>query len=110
MDVEVVKQKKLPLLNRERVTGFVHFDSATPSRLDIKKAVAKKINAKEDFTVIRHVYQRFGERKAKIIAHIYEDASMMKKLEPENLMKKHTKKEEKKEEAKETPKEEKKSE
>lgn len=80
----------MPLLSRERVTGFVHFEDKTPSRMDVKKALAHKIKAKEDMVVVRHIYQRFGEHKAKVIAHIYEDEKLMRQLEPANLLKKHS--------------------
>ena len=48
MEIEVQKQAKVPLLSRERVTGYAHFENVTPSRLDIKKALAAKIKAAED--------------------------------------------------------------
>lgn len=90
MEIDVKKQGKMPLLSRERVTGFVHFEDKTPSRMDIKKALAQKIKAKEEHVVVRHIYQRFGEHKAKVIAHIYEDEKIMQQLEPANLLKKHS--------------------
>ena len=37
MDVEVKKQAKLPLLSRERVTGFTYFEGTTPSMKDVKQ-------------------------------------------------------------------------
>ena len=76
IDIEITKQAKVLLLSRERITGFVHFEDKTPSRLEIKKALAQKIKAKEDSVVVRHIYQRFGEHKAKIIAHIYDDENI----------------------------------
>lgn len=109
MEFEITKQAKVQLLGRERITGFIHFEGNTPSRIEIKKSLAQKIKANEDNVVIRHIYQRYGEHKAKFIAHIYEDQKLMKQLEPENLLKKHNpatkeenvKKEDKKEEKKE---------
>ncbi len=86
MSVEIKKQTKIPLLNRERVTGSVFFEEVTPSRLDVKKEIAKKINAKEDSVVVRHIYGRYGMKKAKIIAHVYTDQQSMKKFESHNLL------------------------
>ncbi|MFA6888463.1 MAG: hypothetical protein WC254_03125 [Candidatus Woesearchaeota archaeon] len=86
MSIEVKKQNKLPLLNRERVTGYVHYDGVTPSRLDIKKELAKKINVKEGNVVVRHVYGKYGTQHSKLIAHIYNDEASMKKYEPHNLL------------------------
>ncbi len=103
MELEVLKQKNIDLLNRQRVTGFVHFDGATPCRMDITKALAKKISAKEDTVVVRHIYQRFGENKAKVIAHVYDDTAVMQSVEPAHLLKKHgIEKKEKKEEIEKT--------
>lgn len=89
MDIEVQKQTKVPLLSRERVTGYAHFDAVTPSRTDIKKALASKIKAAEDKVVIRHIYQKYGARKAKVIAHVYSDEKSMKALEPQKLLEKN---------------------
>ncbi len=89
MEIEVQKQAKVPLLSRERVTGYAHFENVTPSRLDIKKALAAKIKAAEDCVVVRHVYQKYGARKAKIIAHVYADQAVMKELEPQKLLEKN---------------------
>ncbi len=97
MNIEIQKQKSTQLLSRERVTCFVHFDGGpTPNRLAIRKAIAKQISKKEDSIIVRHVYQRFGESKAKVIAHVYEDIAVMQQLEPGNLLKKHQKEEKKK--------------
>jgi ribosomal protein S24E len=101
MDLEIIKQKKLPLLSRERITAYAHFTGATPSRQGLMAGLAKKVKAKENHIIIRHIYQRFGHNKAKIIAHVYADETMMKTLEPTNLLKKHGLVEQK-EEAKET--------
>ncbi len=89
MDLEIIKQKKLPLLSRERVTAYAYFTGATPSRQELMVSLAKKVKATENHIIIRHIYQRFGHNKAKIIAHVYADETIMKMLEPINLLKKH---------------------
>ncbi|MBI5002324.1 hypothetical protein HZC31_02995 [Candidatus Woesearchaeota archaeon] len=89
MDVEVKKQAKLPLLSRERVTGFTYFEGTTPSMKDVKQMLAKKIKANEAHVVVRHIYQKYGEQKAKFIAHVYENNEMLKKFEALNLLKKN---------------------
>lgn len=89
MDVEVKKQVKLPLLSRERVTGYVYFESETPSMKKVHEMLAKKIKANEAHVVIRHVYGRYGVQKAKFIAHVYENDAMMKQFEAVNLLKKN---------------------
>lgn len=89
MELEIIKQKKLPLLSRERVTAYAHFTGATPSRKELTEGLAKKVKTKEEHIIVRHIYQRFGHNKAKVIAHVYDDEKMLKALEPMNLLKKH---------------------
>ncbi len=98
MKVTVLKERDTPLLARKRVTLEAEYGSATPSRLDLKKEVAKKLSADDKLVILKHIYTRFGKQKAKIIAHIYSDEKEMKRLENDVLVKKHFK-EEKKEEA-----------
>lgn len=86
MSIEIKKQTKVPLLNRERVTGSVYFEETTPSRLDIKKELAKKVKVAESSVVVRHIYGKYGMRKAKLIAHIYDNTETMKKFEPHTLL------------------------
>ncbi len=89
MDVEVKKQAKLPLLSRERVTGYVYFEGTTPSMKEVHGTLAKKIKANEAHVVVRHIYPKYGMQKAKFIAHVYENDAMMKKFEAVNLLKKN---------------------
>ena len=86
MSVEVKKQTKVPLLHRERVTGDVYFEEVTHSRLDVKKEIEKKTNTAENTVVVRHIYGKYGMRKAKVIAHVYQDEASMKRFEPHNLL------------------------
>ena len=102
-DIEILKKKDTPLLSRQRVSAMAYFEGKTPSRLELKELVAKKVSADPNLVVIRHIYQRYGSKKAKVICHVYKDEKAMKTLELETLIKKHTK-QEKKEEKTEAPK------
>ncbi|HLC46505.1 MAG TPA: hypothetical protein VJI75_02065 [Candidatus Nanoarchaeia archaeon] len=89
MELELVKQEEMPLLSRQRYTFTLAFEGATPSRKDLRKEVSKKIGAEEDKVLIKHVYTRFGNPKAKIIAHVYPDRKTMEKIEEKYILKKH---------------------
>lgn len=89
MKLEIKKQRDTPLLSRKRVTLMAEYDGATPSRPDIRKEVAKKVGAKDNLVVIKHIYTRFGSNKAKIIAHVYDNEKDMKSIEHESLLVKH---------------------
>ena len=100
MKLEVSKERETPLLSRKRVNVMIEFEGTTPSRKELVKAVAKKLDIKENLIVIKHVYQRFGQGLAKVIAHIYETEKDKNAVERKYLLKKHVF-EEPKEEAKE---------
>lgn len=89
MELNITKELITPLLSRKRVT--LEFDAvkATPSRQDIIKAVADATKAKKELVIVKHIYTKFGSKRTKIIAHIYNDAAAMTKIEGAYLLKKH---------------------
>ena len=89
MEIEIKKQRETPLLSRTRVTLTLNYDAATPNRLEIRKAVAHKVKAKEELVVIKHIYTRFGQKMAKVIAHVYNDKKDMEAIERPFMLKKH---------------------
>jgi len=108
MELEIIKQKDMPLLGRKRVSLWAHFENLpTPSASSIRAGLAKKLKVKEKLVAIRHVYQHFGGGRAKVIAHIYNKFEDLKSLEKKKVVMVEAKPEEKKESPKEeAPKEE----
>lgn len=94
MDLTVLKEKESPLLARKRITLSSTFTGATPSRLELAKAVAKVTGAKPEQVVVRHVYTKFGKPEAKVICHLYERTEDLERLEEQHLKIKHKSKEE----------------
>ncbi len=90
MEIDIVKIAETPLLSRKRVTAWASYTGATPPRPVLRKELAKKAKAKENLVVVRHIYTRFGEQRAKLIAHIYEDEKIMLTLEGKKLVEKHS--------------------
>ena len=92
MELHTLKEKEMSLLSRKRVTLMIDNDGATPSRLELLKAVAKKFNISQDLVVIKHIYPQFGRKKSKLIVHIYDDKEKLKIFELKNLLEKHKEK------------------
>ncbi|MBN2423348.1 hypothetical protein JXB41_09055 [Candidatus Woesearchaeota archaeon] len=95
MNLEIIKQKELPLVSRKRVSLWYNEKSATPSRKNLVKELAKMFKTKEDLIIIKHIYPQFGKNKTKIIAHLYADKSKMEFFEHKSLIKKHSYEDEK---------------
>lgn len=98
MKLEFSEKREIPLLSRTRAQFRACFDKETPSREKIRKEVANILKVKEDLTIIKHVYPRFGKKEAKVIAHVYENMNDLKRIEEAHLLKKHFKEEKKAEE------------
>lgn len=121
MEVKIESTTENKLLDRKEVEAFVHFDGATPPRKEIKSAICGKIGANPELVVLRSVASEFGIKRVRVSAHIYENADVLKRNEPEYITKREgmveeVKAEKKEEEAapavkkEEAPKEEKKKE
>ena len=80
MNIVISKQTESPLLSRKRITADVSFKGQTPSRAELKKQLADKLKTQKDLVEIRHIYGRFGQETAKLIAHVYENEKVMKAL------------------------------
>lgn len=94
MNIQLLDEKEMSLLGRKRINFYVDSEFSTPSEKEILEELAKKLKVDKELIAIRHIYQRFGSRKAKVIVHVYNSKEDLKILE-----KKGKKKEEKPKEA-----------
>jgi ribosomal protein S24E len=115
MNIQIIKDEKKPLLKRRELTGKIGYEGKTPARLEIRKELAKAVNAKEELVIVKKVKPDYGSQSAKMEANIYDDEKTMKEVEQNYMLVRHgagEKKEEQKEEKeeKEAPKREEKKE
>lgn len=89
MQLEVLKEREMPLLSRKRVTLTVKDAMGTVSRHELVDEIARRLNVTRNLVIIKHIYPQFGTRSAKIIANIYEDEARMSIFEHKNLIAKH---------------------
>lgn len=89
MEIEIEKEKETPLLSRKRVTAWVYYQGATPSRKEVLKEFAKKLNVDTDKIIIKHMYTRFGQMDLKLIANVYNDRETLEKLETKSHIEKN---------------------
>jgi len=91
MDLKITREKVDPLLNRKEIDAEVSFEKVTPSREELRKAVAGKTASKEELVVVRLIKTIFGKTKATIKAYSYDDVISMNKIETANMLKRQTK-------------------
>jgi len=80
MQMNILKEKETPLLSRKRITLEIDYDGSTPSSEQIVSELSKKASVEEKLVELRHIYNKFGKSKAKVIAHVYNDANAMSKI------------------------------
>ena len=86
----VVSDKYNPLIKRRELLILVyHIGKGTPSRLELRSAIAKVYNVSEDKVYIRSILSEFGIGRTRVQVHIYDDPERAKQFEPEHIIKRH---------------------
>ena len=107
MNIQIVNDEKKPLLRRREITAKLGYENKTPSRLDVRKELAKKLNAKEELVVVRMIKPFYGTSAADLEVVIYDDEKAMKEIEAKYMVNRHLPPEKKESEKKVEAKEEK---
>jgi ribosomal protein S24E len=94
MKLTPLKEVESKLLNRKRIVYEVLFPDKTPSKEDLKQSIAAGLKIDSKLIRIRHLYQRFGQKKSKAIVHIYKKEEDLKKTEEKAKKKKNGKEKE----------------
>jgi len=95
MNIKITNDEKNPLFKRREIIAYLGHDNKTPTRLEIKKELSKKLGVKEDLVVVKRVTPDFGTPAAKLEAIVYDDENTLKELESEYLDKRGVAKEKK---------------
>ena len=103
MKVKIVSTKENPLLKRKEVDFRVEHGpkGKTPSRLDVKRALATELKINEEMIFVKRMRTMTGTNTTAGIANVYETMEQAIFIEPEYIRKRNSPPEEPKEEAKE---------
>ncbi|MBI2523319.1 hypothetical protein HYW19_02945 [Candidatus Woesearchaeota archaeon] len=82
MDLKILSKKEEPLLSRTKLEAEVSFDKATPSKSEIRNALAKSLGRDEKLIVVKGIHTGYKVRKAKHVSYVYENEEIMKSIEP----------------------------
>jgi small subunit ribosomal protein S24e len=91
MEVKIVSEKKNPMLKRKEVDFTVeHGDTgSTPSRKDIRKAVAVALKTDENIVFLKKFETKTGTHTAVGLANVYDSLEQAKRVEPEYIVKRN---------------------
>ncbi|MEM2282594.1 MAG: hypothetical protein QXH26_03500 [Candidatus Hadarchaeales archaeon] len=102
MELEIVKERENPLLERREVEFRVsHAGAPTPRRVEVLDLLSKKLGVDPNLVVIRRISTLHGKNYSSGLAHLYKTMERLVSTEPRHLLERgKKKKEEKKEEGK----------
>lgn len=98
MKIAPLKEVESKLLNRKRISYEVLSADKTPSKEELKQGIASGLKISPNLIRVKHIYQRFGQKKSKAIVHVYKNEEDLKNTE--KIKKKKGKEDGKKEETK----------
>ncbi len=92
MELEIISDKENKMLERREITFRAGNEGRTPSVVEIKQALCKKLGISPDSTEIIKVDQGFGSRESTGLAHSYSKQEGMKSGIPGHIAARRAKK------------------
>ena len=93
MEIEVVKTKENPLLERQEVEVLIkHNSKATPKRADLLVELAKKLKTEQDVLIVETIKTHKGQAHTIGRVLIYEKKESVPKAKLEKMQNRITKK------------------
>ncbi len=89
MNLEIIEDRKNPLLSRREIEAIIIYELGTPKREEVREEIAKKYNVEKERVIIEKMESLFGARKARAHIHIYDSAEYAKMYERKHILKKH---------------------
>ena len=90
MDIEIIEQKKNPLLARTEVRFQLHHTGEkTPTRDQVREKLAGQLNSKKGLIVIDSMNSAFGRSATRGYARVYDAQEALAKNEPHYLLKRN---------------------
>ena len=82
IQINITGKKEEPLLARALINAAIEFEKATPSYQEVTTLLASHLKTDEKLIAIRHIYNLFGSKNAKVIAYVYNDENKKQFIEP----------------------------
>jgi small subunit ribosomal protein S24e len=103
MEIKIVSEKENPLLKRRELNFQIEHSEtgSTPSRLDVKKAIAAMLKKDAELVFIRKFETKTGTHMVFGRANVYDSTEHARFTEPEYIKKRNSPPEEPKKEEKE---------
>ncbi|MCI2415284.1 MAG: 30S ribosomal protein S24e [Candidatus Aramenus sp.] len=75
---------------REIAIKLFHIGVGTPSREELRKAIAQFLGKPEELVVVRKIFTKYGAGISEARVHIYDKKENLEKYEPKHLLERGT--------------------
>jgi small subunit ribosomal protein S24e len=90
MGIKILSEKENPLLKRKELCFQIeHAQTGTPSRLEIRKAIAKISKTDTDLVYVQKLETKTGGFTAVGTANVYDSVEQAKFVEPDHILKRN---------------------
>lgn len=89
MEITIKKEHKNSLLGRTDFSARVAHQGATPTRQELREALAKHQKKDLALVIVRRIETEFGNQVSLVEASAYTDVAHLEKFEPAHLRKRH---------------------
>ncbi|MFC6733824.1 MULTISPECIES: 30S ribosomal protein S24e [unclassified Haladaptatus] len=86
MDITILEESENPMLHRTDVRFEIIHDEATPSRLSVRDSLAAKLNKDASEVVVRKMDTKFGMRKTRGVAKVYDSSEFAREVEQKHML------------------------
>lgn len=91
MKVNIICNKRNELLNRNEIIFSVsHEDSPTPSRVEVKREIARILKVDVERVYVRRMKSMTGRAASTGEAHIYDSQEHANMMEPEHIIRRNS--------------------
>ncbi|MFH1275714.1 MAG: hypothetical protein ABIH82_01240 [Candidatus Woesearchaeota archaeon] len=81
MKLTINEKKDNSLLGRTEVSGSLVFEASTPSNNELVLAISKELKSEPELIVMKHIHNKFGEKKAVFLVYAYNTLESKQKFE-----------------------------
>jgi len=89
MNLEIIQDRRNPLLNRRELDIIIIYESGTPKRDEVREEISKKLEVEKDRIIIEKMESLFGANKAKAHVHVYDTPEHAKRYERRHILRRH---------------------
>ena len=85
MEIQIIKDKTNPLLNRREISVAVK-NKTTATRIELKNKLAALLNSKPELIVVEHLGTIYGKQEMVGTASLYQTEERLKQLAHKHLI------------------------